>query len=85
MATFRNRNGKWQARVVRKGQAPVAKSFQSKQDAERWGMITKNGEPRTVPLSTQPMTILNEIARGLSGFVFPINGPAVSAAFDNWC
>ena len=39
MATFRNRNGKWQARVVRKGQVPVAKSFQSKQDAERWARL----------------------------------------------
>lgn len=45
--------------------------------------ITKNGEPRTVPLSTQAMTILSELPRSLSGFVFPINGPAVSAAFDS--
>lgn len=36
MATFRNRYGKWQARVQRKGQQPVSKSFQSKQDAEKW-------------------------------------------------
>jgi succinylarginine dihydrolase len=36
MATFRNRHGKWQARVQRKGQKPVSKSFQSKEDAQRW-------------------------------------------------
>lgn len=36
MATFRNRHGKWQARVQRKGQQPVSKSFQSKEDAQRW-------------------------------------------------
>ena len=36
MATFRNRHGKWQARVRRLGQQPISKSFQSKQDAERW-------------------------------------------------
>ena len=36
MATLRNRNGKWQARVVRKGHIPVTKTFQAKQDAERW-------------------------------------------------
>jgi integrase len=36
MATFRNRHGKWQARVRRKGQQPISKSFQSKQDAEKW-------------------------------------------------
>ena len=36
MASIRNRNGKWQARITRKGEKPIAKSFQSKQDAERW-------------------------------------------------
>jgi hypothetical protein len=36
MATFRNRHGKWQARVQRKGQQPVSKSFQSKEDAQHW-------------------------------------------------
>jgi len=36
MATFRNRHGKWQARVQRKGQQPVSKSFQSKEDAQKW-------------------------------------------------
>ena len=36
MATFRNRGGKWQARVRRLGQQPISKSFQNKQDAERW-------------------------------------------------
>lgn len=36
MATLRNRNGKWQARVVRKGHPAVSKSFQSKHDAEKW-------------------------------------------------
>jgi hypothetical protein len=36
MATFRNRHGKWQARVQRKGQQPVSKSFQSKEDAQRF-------------------------------------------------
>ena len=38
MATFRNRHGKWQARVQRKGQQPVSKSFQSKVDVQRWAM-----------------------------------------------
>ena len=34
MATFRNRHGKWQARVQRKGQQSVSKSFQSKEDVQ---------------------------------------------------
>ena len=36
MASIRNRQGKWQARVIRKGYAPITKSFLVKQDAERW-------------------------------------------------
>lgn len=36
MASIRNRQGKWQARIIRKGFAPITKSFIAKQDAERW-------------------------------------------------
>ena len=36
MASIRNRSGVWQARVIRKGHAPVTKSFHSKQDAQQW-------------------------------------------------
>lgn len=36
MASIRLRNGKWQARVIRKGHPATAKSFLTKQDAERW-------------------------------------------------
>ncbi|MDG1097531.1 MAG: site-specific integrase [Methylophilaceae bacterium] len=36
MATYRNRNGKWQARIVRKGQIPISKTFIRKSDAKRW-------------------------------------------------
>jgi integrase len=36
MATFRNRHGKWQARIAKKGHAPISKSFITRKDAERW-------------------------------------------------
>lgn len=36
MASIRNRQGKWQVRIIRKGFAPITKSFTAKQDAERW-------------------------------------------------
>lgn len=36
MATFRCRNGKWQARIIRKGQIPVSKTFIKKSDAKCW-------------------------------------------------
>ena len=35
MATFRNRSGKWQARIQIKGHAPLSKTFSNKVDAER--------------------------------------------------
>jgi hypothetical protein len=36
LATFRNRSGKWQARVQIQGHAPLSKTFINKVDAERW-------------------------------------------------
>lgn len=36
MATFRNRNGKWQARITRRGHIPVSKTFVKISDARRW-------------------------------------------------
>lgn len=36
MASIRQRKGKWQARVRRKGYPPIEKSFSSRQDAEKW-------------------------------------------------
>lgn len=36
MASFRKREGRWQARVSRKGQPNVAKTFNCKADAEKW-------------------------------------------------
>jgi len=36
MATFRNRSGKWQARVQLKGHVALSKTFINKVDAERW-------------------------------------------------
>ena len=36
MATFRNRSGKWHARVQTKGHAVLSKTFINKVDAERW-------------------------------------------------
>lgn len=36
MASIRRRGNRWQARVARKGFEPEAKTFSSKQDAEKW-------------------------------------------------
>ena len=36
MASIRFRSNKWQARISRKGEQSLVKTFQSKEDAERW-------------------------------------------------
>jgi hypothetical protein len=42
---------------------------------------TKNGDSRTVPLSSGALDILEKLPRHLSGAVFPMNAPALNAAF----
>ncbi len=41
MATFRNRGGKWQARVQRIGHRTITKTFITLQDAEKWARQTE--------------------------------------------
>ncbi|CAM8668312.1 hypothetical protein MCEMSE6_00653 [Oxalobacteraceae bacterium] len=36
MASIRNRNGVWQARITRKDQTSVSKSFTTRRNTERW-------------------------------------------------
>ncbi len=36
MASFRQRNNKWQARISRDGHPDQVKTFEAKADAERW-------------------------------------------------
>ncbi len=44
--------------------------------------LTKNGESRTVPLSTEAIRILQSIPRSIDGIVFPITHEVVSQAFN---
>lgn len=44
--------------------------------------MTKNGTPRTVPLSSEALEILKSLPLSIDGRVFPINGPNLSAIFD---
>ena len=64
MATFRNRNGKWQVQVRRNGHAPRARSFLSKSDAQKWArrveaeldaavIQTASGDPGAVQTETK--------------------------------
>ncbi len=42
MASFRQRGGKWQARVLRDGYPDQAKTFESRADAERWARAVES-------------------------------------------
>ena len=42
MASFRQRGGKWQARVLRDGYPHQAKTFESRADAERWARTVES-------------------------------------------
>ena len=43
--------------------------------------MTKNGRPRTVPLSSRAIDVLTTLPRSVDGRVFPINIAAMEAAF----
>jgi integrase len=42
---------------------------------------TKNGDSRTVPLSSSALQVLAELPRSIDGTVFPLNAAALNAAF----
>ena len=42
MASFRQRGGKWQARVIRDGYPDQTKTFETKPDAERWAQAVES-------------------------------------------
>jgi len=44
---------------------------------------SKNGDRRVVPLSSQAVAVLNDLPKSTTGKVFPMNGPAVSKAWDD--
>ena len=63
MATFRNRNGKWQARIQRQGQVHGSKSFNTRQDAERWArqVEAQMDQGRFVSLRLDERTTLSDL------------------------
>ena len=63
MASIRYRKNKWQARVIRKGYPPIARSFLTKLDAERWsrGIETEMDKGAYVSISEAEQTTLGEL------------------------
>jgi hypothetical protein len=48
MASITRRNGRWQAKIRKKGMRPITKSFLMYEDAERWGRKTESELERGV-------------------------------------
>ena len=74
MATFRNRNGKWQARIQRRGQVPVSKSFITRQDAERWArqVEAQMDQGKFVSLRLDERTTLGDLVSRYMAEVTPL-------------
>ena len=47
--------------------------------------ITKNGESRTVPLSSRAIAILDGLPRSINGIVFPVSPDAIKKAWERAC
>lgn len=66
MATIRKRGERWQARIQRKGFHPIAKSFLTRLDAEKWARLTESGLERGLyicPAEAQRTTLANALDR----------------------
>ncbi len=63
MASYRQRNGKWQARVLRDGYPDQAKTFATKADAEKWERSVEGAIDRGVfvNVSEAQRTTLGEV------------------------
>jgi len=74
MATIRNRNGKWQARVRKHGFPPVEKTFLSKQDAEKWARAIEREQDigSYVCRSSIEQTTLKELIQRYKDEVVPL-------------
>ncbi len=79
MASFRQRNGKWQARVLRNGYPDQAKTFEAKADAEKWARSLESeiDKGQFVSISEAQRTTLGDvIARYLSEVTPSMKGVA---------
>ena len=66
MASLRKHGNKWQARIIRRGYAPLSKSFTTKPDAERWARKIESQIDQGIYIDTaeaQRITIVDIIER----------------------
>ena len=74
MTSIRNRNGVWQARVIRKGFPTTSKSFTIRQEAERWArqVEAQMDQGRFVSLRLDERTVLGELVTRHMNEVTPL-------------
>ncbi len=74
MASIRNRNGVWQARVIRRGFPTTAKSFTTRQEAERWArqVEAQIDQGRFVSLRLDEKTTFGELITRYMAEVTPL-------------
>jgi integrase len=82
MASFRQRNGKWQARVIRDGYPDQTKTFQLKVDAEKWARALESAIDKGQFVTTTEAhrtTLSDVIARYLSEITPTMKGATEDA------
>lgn len=74
MASIRNRNGRWQARVIRLGYPEQTKTFDSKLEAERWARQIESDQDHGVffERSVAEKTTLGELLKRYAQQVTPL-------------
>ena len=66
MASIRERDGKYQVRVIRKGHEPLTRTFSTRTDAARWARATEvEIERGAIQTHTRPITLAEAIRRYL--------------------
>lgn len=73
MASFRQRNGKWQARVLRDGYPDQTKTFETKADAEKWARALESemDKGQFVSVNEAQRNTLGDLIRRYLGEVTP--------------
>ena len=63
MASFRKKNNKWEARISRRGTPTLSKTFETKDDAERWARRQEVNLDQGKTVKRTSAVTLNEAAR----------------------
>ena len=77
MASFRQQGNSWQTRVRRKGYPDITKSFNSRQDAERWARSVEASLDRGTygdPKKAEKVTLDDLIGRYIKEVLPPMTG-----------